>query len=179
MHPLQAPRRQRGLSLVECAIATTIVMLVAGFVLPSFDQLRQRRQLESTAAQLETDLQLARSEAVARNESVRMDFQHGTPGSCYVVHDGDAGACRCIDGEAPACDDGVTALRSVRFPAADGIELRSNSRSVLFDADKGTVTPTATLRVISAVGALHQVVNVMGRIRTCSPDGNVPGVRRC
>lgn len=179
MHPLQAPRRQRGLSLIECAIATTIMALVVGLALPSFDQLRQRRQLESTAAQLETDLQLARSEAVSRNQSVRMDFQHDAQSSCYVVHDGDAGSCRCNDAAAPVCDDGVTPLRSVRMPTRDGIELRSNSRSVLFDADKGTVTPTATLRVISAVGALHQVVNVMGRIRTCSPDGAVRGVRRC
>ena len=177
-HPALS-RRQRGVSLIESAITITIVLLVAGFTLPSFEQLRQRRQLESTAAQLETDLQLARSEAVSRNQGVRMDFQHDAQGSCYVVHDGVAGGCRCNDAAAPVCDEGATPLRSVRFLARDGIELRSNSRSVLFDADKGTVTPTATLRLMSGVGSLHQVVNVMGRIRSCSPDGAVPGLRRC
>jgi type IV fimbrial biogenesis protein FimT len=49
-----------------------------------------------------------------------------------------------------------------------------------FDPVKGTVTPTATLRVESKDGrALHQVVNLLGRIRTCSPGGKLPGEKTC
>jgi type IV fimbrial biogenesis protein FimT len=43
---------------------------------------------------------------------------------------------------------------------------------------KGTVTPTASIQLRSAAGQLRQVVNVMGRVRTCTPDG-VPGYRAC
>jgi type IV fimbrial biogenesis protein FimT len=67
----------------------------------------------------------------------------------------------------------------VSYALSAGVQLRSNSGSILFDAVKGTVTPTATLRVTSSVGALHQVVNLMGRVRTCSPDGALAGYARC
>jgi type IV fimbrial biogenesis protein FimT len=44
----------------------------------------------------------------------------------------------------------------------------------------GTSTPTGTVRVIGANGReLRHVVNVMGRVRTCSPQGNVAAYRAC
>lgn len=177
MRHFHFPRRQRGLSLVECAITMTIVMLVAGFALPSFDQLRQRRQLESTAAQLETDLQLARSEAVARHEGVRVTIEKSPAGSCYVVHTGSKGSCKCLDAPAPVCEPGSEALRSVMLQAVGMPQLQSTT-SLLFDPDKGTVTPTGTLKLKGEIGTVHLVVNVMGRIRACSPTG-MPGYRAC
>jgi hypothetical protein len=27
--------------------------------------------------------------------------------------------------------------------------------------------------------AIHQIVNIMGRVRSCSPEGGVPGFPRC
>ena len=59
------------------------------------------------------------------------------------------------------------------------MQIRSNSASMLFDATKGTVTPTGTLRVQAGVGSVHLVVNVMGRVRSCSPEGRIPGQRSC
>ena len=52
--------------------------------------------------------------------------------------------------------------------------------SVLFDPLHGTASPTATVRVTGLSGrAIHHVVNVMGRVRSCSPLGAVPGYRVC
>ena len=43
----------------------------------------------------------------------------------------------------------------------------------------GTSTPTGTLRLVDSRGrAVHHVVNVMGRVRSCTPAG-VPGWRAC
>jgi type IV fimbrial biogenesis protein FimT len=43
----------------------------------------------------------------------------------------------------------------------------------------GTSTPTGTLRLVGGRGrAVHHVVNVMGRVRSCTPAG-VPGWRAC
>jgi type IV fimbrial biogenesis protein FimT len=45
---------------------------------------------------------------------------------------------------------------------------------------RGTVTPTGTVTVATANGrALKQTVNIMGRVRSCSPDGAVLGYRAC
>jgi len=174
-----SPTRGRGFTLTESAVVVATLAVLVGTAAPSFQAQRERRALEATAALLETDLQLARSEAVARNESVRIDFAESPAGSCYVMHTGDAQGCRCDAAAATSCDPGVTELRTVRLLHDGGIVLQSNSRSVLFDAVKGTITPTATMRLVSSRGSLHQVINIMGRVRTCSPGGVVPGYRAC
>ena len=175
----QATRRQRGLTLVELATVTAVAALLVGIAAPSLQDTRLRRQVEGVAAQLETDLQLARSEAISRNESVRVGFGRDASGSCYVLHTGPAGGCRCDGQGQTVCRAGAQPLRSVPLDAASPVQLRANSASMLFDAGLGTVTPTGTLRVQSPAGHLHLVVNIMGRIRSCSPDGWLAGYRRC
>ena len=54
---------------------------------------------------------------------------------------------------------------------------------MLFDPLHGTSTPAGTLKITGASGrAVQHVVNVMGRVRTCSPQGAAPalaGYRVC
>jgi type IV fimbrial biogenesis protein FimT len=173
------PHRQAGVSLIECAIVTTITALVLGTALPSFDEARQRRHLEGVAAQLETDMQLARSEAVARAEPVRIRFAQDGEGSCWVMHTGASSACSCATAREARCDGAGSILRSVQLPAASGLRLEANSSSIQFSPDLGTVTPTGTLRLSTAAGHLNLVVNVMGRVRSCSPGGSLPGLPVC
>ena len=57
--------------------------------------------------------------------------------------------------------------------------MRANVASIAFDPLHGTSTPTGTLRLVDGRGrAVHHVVNVMGRVRSCTPAG-VPGWRAC
>jgi type IV fimbrial biogenesis protein FimT len=100
-------------------------------------------------------------------------------GSCYVLHTGPAAGCRCDGAGVTSCAPGALALRSVPIgDAAFPVQLSANSASILFDAVKGTVTPTASIQLRSPAGQLRQVINVMGRVRTCTPD-RVPGYRAC
>jgi type IV fimbrial biogenesis protein FimT len=171
---------QRGITLIESMITLSVVAVITGMVVPSFGPAIERRHLEGVAAQLETDLQHARSLAVARNEGVRISFHSGDGASCYVVHTGAAGDCACSETGAAVCSGGAEALRSVRYGTDTPVSLVSNSRSILFDPVKGTVTPTATLRVTAQSGAaIHQVVNIMGRVRSCSPAPALPGYKAC
>lgn len=172
-------RRQTGFTLVEVLIPVAVAAVLLGSALPSLQTMTQRHRLEGSAAQLETDLQLARSAAVAANAVLRMDFVRGEQGSCYVLHDGAAGDCTCGHLGVPACPAGVTALRSVALRDADPLRLNANVRSMAFDPVKGTVTPTASIRLVAPVGELRLVVNVMGRVRSCTPDAAVPGYRPC
>ena len=58
--------------------------------------------------------------------------------------------------------------------------VQANVASILFDPVHGTSTPAGTVRVIGSTGReLRHVVNVMGRVRTCSPQGGVSGYRAC
>lgn len=172
-------RSQRGLTIVETAVAIAVVTLGATAAAPGLQQLLDTRRLDAAAGQLAGDLQLARLEAVARQQPLRLAWPAGQ--SCYVLHTGAAGACRCEGtGEAATCDAGALALRTVRWSAADRVAITSNTASLVFDPLHGTVSPTATLRVTGADGrAIHHVVNVMGRVRSCSPGSAVPGLRAC
>jgi type IV fimbrial biogenesis protein FimT len=182
LNTLATRRHQTGLTLVECAITTTVLAVVAGLTVPAFETARERRHLEGAAAQLETDLMLSRSLAVARNEAVRMGFERDadTGTSCYVVHTGAAGDCSCTANGSAVCSNGAEALRSVRYGAEMPLAVTSNSRSILFDPVRGTITPTATVRVTgSNGGAIHQVINIMGRVRSCSPAPALAGYATC
>ena len=184
-HP-QAPSRApgtapRGLSLVELLCSLAIMALLIGGALPMFNELRWSQALQSAASLLETDLHHARSLAVISGRPVRLSIQApAAGGSCYIVHTGAAHACRC-DGRGQAqCEAGAELLRLAEQPSTAGIRLAPTERSILFDGGKGTVTPTATLKLIDPDGrTIHQVVNIMGRVRTCAAVGLLGGLRPC
>jgi len=178
--PVRPTRRQRGLTMLESLIAVFVTAVALGSALPSFEQTRERRHLEGAAAQLETDIMHSRSLAVAQNQGVRMGFESFAAGTCYTVHTGAANACTCNASGAATCSPGAEAIRTVYFPAQGPVALRANVRSILFDPRLGTSTPAGTLRVVGrSDAAIHQIVNIMGRVRSCSPEGSVPGVPRC
>lgn len=178
----QSPRRpsQRGLTLVECLMSLAVAAVSVGAVAPGFQQMQERRHLEGAAAQLATDIRHARSAAVARRAPVRLSAQLSAGSSCYIVHTGSAGDCRCSGEGTAVCTSGAEALRTVSFEAGRRLRLSSTSASMLFDPDRGTVTPTGTLHLQTPDGAaIRQVVNIMGRVRACSPGGSMPGYPAC
>ena len=181
MNRRRTPRRaQAGVTLVETMVTTSVLAIATGLAVPSFDGTVQRRHLEGAAAQLETDIHHARMLAVARNASLRISFESGAQGSCYVIHTGSANQCSCTADGAAVCQGAAQAERSVRFPAGGPVSLKSNSRSIVFDPLKGTSTPTATMQLTARNGmAVHQVMNIMGRVRSCSPAPALSGYRAC
>ena len=170
--------RQRGLTLVEATVVASVVAVVAAAAAPRMNGLLDTRRLHGFATQLAADLQLARNEAIQRNQPVRLS-QHAASG-CYVVHTGGAAACHCAATGPAFCDAGATQIRTVRWSAAERVGVSANATSILFDPQHGTASPAATLRVVGADGrAIHHVVNLMGRVRSCAGQGHVPGYRAC
>lgn len=169
--PHHAPHHpdQRGLTLVEACAAITIACILLAGVLPGLQQLRQRQHLHGLAAQLETDLHLARSEAVARNRVVRLAFAGSGPQACWAIHTGGPGACSCRSGQ---CGAGGELLAARTIAVGAGLSVSSNSASLAFSPHHGTVTPTATMRVRHSGGdEIRLVVNLTGRVRSCAPKG--------
>lgn len=179
--PIPSPRRaQSGVTLVEAAVVLSISAILTGMAVPSFKRAIERRHLDGAAMQLETDIHYARMLAVARNSPLRVSFSSGPGGSCYVIHAGAANTCTCrADGTAQCTGDGA-AERSVLFAAGGPVTVASNARSMLLDPLKGTVTPTATVQFNGRNGsAIHQIVNVVGRVRSCSPAPALSGYKPC
>jgi|APTNR8051073442_1049403.scaffolds.fasta_scaffold103593_1 type IV fimbrial biogenesis protein FimT len=177
----RGPVAQRGLSLVEQTITLAIAALAVGSALPGLDRLRQAQQLEGMAARLQTELHYARSIALERRQGTRLSFEALPQGGwCYVIHTGGSRDCRCDHPDGARCSSAAEALRHMHGAHSPLRQLSSNSRSLLFDPALGTVTPTASIDLQDNHGrSLRLVVSIMGRVRSCSPEGSLPGHKPC
>jgi type IV fimbrial biogenesis protein FimT len=172
--------RQLGATLVECSIAAAITAVSVGIAVPSLAPLADRKRLEGAAAQLETDIQYARSLAVSSGVPLRISFNSEPAPSCYVVHTGTANACSCNALGETVCGAGVTPLRTVAFEPSVGVAVRSNSNSIRLDPTIGIVTPTATMKVTDRRGdTLKVVVSILGRVRSCAATPGLQGYPQC
>ena len=177
---MQTHTQQLGVTLVEACVVIAVLAIVASTVAPGMRRLIDIRRLDGAATQLATDIHYVRTEAVARNQPVRLSFHAGPEASCYVIHTGAATQCTCTPPGPAVCSGGAQVIKTVLLPTAENVSLQPNVSSILFDPLHGTSSPTGTLRVVGAQGrAVHQVINVMGRVRSCSPLGTMPGYRAC
>ena len=171
---------QHGVTLVEACVVLAITIVLASTAAPSVRGMIDTRRLDRAATGLAADIQYARSEAVARNQPIRLSLHAAADGSCYVIHTGAAADCTCATAGPAQCSGSAQQVRTVRLPSVDRVQLQANAGSILFDPLHGTSTPTGTLRVIGAdARAVHHVINVMGRVRSCSPLAAMPGYRAC
>lgn len=170
-----------GFTLVETCVVVGICVIVALAAAPALSDTRDRQALRGAANELRADLQFLRSAAVARDRTLRFASSAAPSGSCYVLHAGSPGACSCDGTGRVACTGGTEVLKSVAFGLAGAPQLKASTAEIAIDPDRGTVTPTATLKLMSPRSgeAIEHVVNVMGRVRSCSPDARVPGYEAC
>jgi type IV fimbrial biogenesis protein FimT len=180
-HHVLRSGRARGFTLIESSAALAIAATLATVALPSFGPMVARRKVEGTTAQLASDLQFLRSEAVARNRPLRIRFEpQPDGGSCYALQVERSNDCGCADAARGLCATAAAPIKAVLLPASGRLRVEANVQAIVYDPAYGTSTPAATLRIEGDGGtALHHVVNMMGRVRTCSPNGDFAGYRAC
>ena len=106
---MQSPRSRRGLTIIELMVVVGVVAVLAALAAPSLRDFMARQRVAAINAELVTDLQFARSEAVSRNRDVyvtfRTDDRAGQPPmTCYTVHTrGTVGNCDCRKPLGTAC----------------------------------------------------------------------------
>lgn len=130
MRPARRLRRS-GLTLVELMIVVALLGVLLALGAPSlFDYIRVQR-LKSISAQLATDVQFARSQAVAHGlRSFVLFPTAGSPVSCYTIYELRPGAdatklyCDCRLGAGQACPNPVSVeLRTVSLPSDGGVHI--------------------------------------------------------
>lgn len=174
-------RRVRGgWTLPELLAVLAIAAILLQAAAPSFSMLAERTRVARWARLVVADLHDARAQAVARGATVQLSLDPGRATGCVVIHAVADGPCLCDANGAALCTSGRPAIR-VRTPAEqDGIRIAANIRQIVFDPLHGTATPTGTLRISAPGGhAVHHSVNLMGRVRSCSPAGLVRGYPAC
>ena len=165
--------RTLGITLIETLCVLAILVVLFGQALPSLTDMRQNQLLRNTLQTVETDINHARSLAQTTDQNIRLSLQvHPAGGSCTVVHTGPAHACRCNGQGQAVCTGNAQVFALSEQPAATGVSLVLPERSLVFDAGRGTVSPTATLVISDARGhSVRQIINIMGRTRNCSSSG--------
>lgn len=173
--------KQQGMTLIELMVVMGILGVLASLAIPSLRGFQERYRLEGYAMALVTDIHYVRSESVALNKGLRISFGTDAGGTCYLIHSGNTTNCTCNSNGTAQCSDTTNSIqKSVGLATDLGIRVQSNVSSILFDPSRGTSTPAGSINVIGQSGnSIRQVVNIMGRTRTCSPQGTVSGYKVC
>lgn len=170
--------RQRGVSLLEGLVTTAVTAALVVAAPAGLQAWAAAQRLQGMVAQLETELQHARSLAVARNEQVRVGLPVAGGGRCVLLYSGPPAGCTCHADGTAQCVPAATPLRQVEVDPRLTVRLVGQSQHFAFSGVHGTVTPTATVEVGHAGGrSVRLVVNLMGRIRSCAvgaPWGGLP-----
>jgi type IV fimbrial biogenesis protein FimT len=156
---------ESGITAIELMVAIVVLAVLAMLAGPSFQNTIERQRLKGAAEGLFGALQVAKSEAVKRNSTVRVIATAGTPWS-YCVTTG--------------TDCSGTPLQSVTGSDYSDIVLVS-SKTVAFSPLQGTANSDSFIfRNPGDTARLEVRVSTLGRIRICAPSGKpVTGYEDC
>ena len=197
-HPMR--RRMTAFTLVELMIVVALVGVILALAAPSFRDMILMQRLRGVNAQIVTDMQYARSEAISRGTYVHVKFQAtaGAGGmSCYIIF------TRPDTSTFPSCDctAGAAARCPPPPPAAALSEVRTvqvtNAQSVFVAAPLGEpleyiIDPRTGGIVVIPVDSSYSVpgefnvdayidsprrlrnhVGLSGRPSVCKPSGSI------
>lgn len=164
-------KRARGITLVELLVGMTVAAVLMLAAAPSIGAWIQNSQLRTAAEGLLTGLQLAKADAVRRNELMQFQLVTTLTGGCALSNAGPDWIIS-IDSAAGACANAPSETVAPRI-----VQRRAGAEgggNVLLAATQSSVTFNSLGRVTNAAGTVTIAVNP--RTGTCAATG---GELRC
>ena len=166
-------QKSAGFTLLELMIAVVVVGILATIALPSFREFIERSNVRSSAESVLNALQLARAEAVRRNEQITFTLGSGTGATSWQVAD----SAGTVIQQSRSSGEGSAVVTATLTPAA--------ATTLVFNGF-GRVVGAGGLSTIvfgSAGTSLTVQVEIQapgGLIRMCNPGVTAAGdPRRC
>jgi type IV fimbrial biogenesis protein FimT len=127
--------RYQGFSLIELLVVLMIIGVIASIGVPSFNATIQRTKLTTMINEFVTDLIVARSEAIKRNQRVVMEkINANWEDGWQIFVDADSNNTFNDNGNAILCEDGEDCLLQEHEPLPNSYTLRANNNFTNFIA---------------------------------------------
>ena len=184
-----------GLTLIELMVVVALVGVLLVLVGPSLLGMISAQRVRSLNAELVTDMQYARGEAIRRNRDVFIRFR--SDGACYTLYVTEVGGscdCRRTPG-VNVCTGGPEEIKTIKLPVSSGVSLAASNatgqQTLRFERGHGTILPDGIYDPAASApqfgvvitgqprGQLRTDINMAGRPRVCSPDGSISQVPAC
>lgn len=190
-------RTRHGFTLVELMIAIAVLGVLLMLAAPSLYDFIRVQRLKSINAQLVTDLQFARSEAIARRTWVRVAFRANSRVSCYTLYttlnNVNSVRCNCLLGPGAACGASATEIKTVQVPGNLSVRVVPAQSDTAFAFDHITnsiariptddfSSPVNRFMIDTSIDAarkLRTIVNRAGRMSVCAPTGSTMSEPAC
>jgi type IV fimbrial biogenesis protein FimT len=188
-------RHQRAFTLIELMVVVVVLAILALVAVPAFNDFILVQRLKGIGAQLTTDLQYGRSEAVSRNIAMRFLFGQDETKTCYTLYviPAVAGAtnalrCDCLAGVGNACGTSLAVeVRTVVVPRSGRVTVLPTDADPAFGFDHVTggllaiptdnsPTPLASFTIETAIDSarkLRTAIGPAGRVTVCSIAGSL------
>lgn len=182
--------RAQGFTLIELLIAVAVVAVIVAIAAPSFRDMVLMQRLRSITAQLVTDLQFARNEAVSRGTLLRLSFESDANVTCYTLYTSSVidNRCDCRLGAGAACINGNVEVRTVQVPRSLAVQVvippTEFDTAFAFDNVTGglyviptddAAQPFDGIKIESSIDNARKLVvrlNRAGRPLVCTPAGS-------
>lgn len=163
------PQAQEGVSLIELLIAISILGILSSIAAPAFTQWTQNSQIKNAAGSIQDGLQLARIEAVRRNQNAQFVLGSGSSWSVGCVTA--SGTCPAViqsrDNNEGSSNVDVTADQSTI--AFNGLGRITPAPAANLNFDVTNPTGGACITASGPMRCLRVEVAPGGQIRMCDP----------
>ena len=164
----------KAFTVMELVITLVIVAVLAAIAIPYTGHYLESRRLEGASQAVLSDLNLARSSALANNTATRLVVTTGNSATWCI---GITTAASCDCSTAGSCTLGATSGDSYNNISL-GMAGFSGATSVLFSASRGTTSAAGTITLTAPSGTIIVETNQLGISRMCSND-DVGGLDPC
>lgn len=183
--------RAAGLTLVEILVGVAVLGILLAVAAPSMADLMDKRRVIAVAGEISSILAYTKAETNSTNAPLVIHFEPDSNMSCasVVTLGNGTDECQCYRSPTVICTGGTAKLlRLFQVPKSDGVQFAASAdpwsgpveHTVQFAVAQPT-TSAGNLRVdvTGRKAKLRVEVNMAGRVRTCSPDGDISGYPKC